>query len=162
MGNVSETRFDWRELIGVVEQAANEYTFNDQDEANWEARIDAITPYVDFVDAIVTLHKSVTAFHERYGTATRENAVENQAKAFAQEAGEFVWKVAAGDLDGAAKEAADVLFTLIGVATLAGITREQLADAMRAIAASNDNKTVEKGWNWNARGTKVEKLEVKS
>lgn len=108
--------------------------------------------------AVDDLTRSVTAFHERYGTATRENAVENQAKAFSQEAGEFVWKVAAGDLDGAAKEAADVLFTLIGVATLAGITREQLADAMRAIAASNDNKTVEKGWNWNARGTKVEKL----
>lgn len=108
--------------------------------------------------AVDDLTRSVTAFHERYGTATRENAVENQAKAFAQEAGEFVWAVAEGDKVKAAKEAADVLFTLIGVATLAGITREQLAEAMRAIAASNDNKTVEKGWNWNARGTKVEKL----
>jgi len=111
-----------------------------------------------FGDAVLTLAESVTAFHERYGTASKPNAVENQAKAFAQEAGEFVWKVAAGDLEGAAKEAADVLYTLIGVATLAGITREQLADAMRTIAASNDAKTVANGWDWNARGTKVEKL----
>lgn len=111
-----------------------------------------------FSDAVDELTRSVIDFHKRHATATRSNAVENQAKAFAQESGEFVWAVAEGDKVKAAKEAADVLFTLIGVATLAGITREQLADAMRAIAASNDNKTVEKGWNWNARGTKVEKL----
>jgi NTP pyrophosphatase (non-canonical NTP hydrolase) len=111
-----------------------------------------------FSDAVDELTRSVIDFHERHATATRPDAVKNQAKAFAQEAGEVVWAIASGDLEEAAKEAADVLFTLIGVAMLAGITREQLAAAMRAIAAKNDEKTVANGWNWNARGTKVEKL----
>ncbi len=112
----------------------------------------------DVSKAVFRLLDSVDNFHRRYGTASKPNAVQNQAKAAAQEMGEYVWAVAAGDLEGAAKEAADVLYTVFGVAMLAGITREQLADAMYAIAASNDAKTVENGWDWNARGTKVEKL----
>jgi len=112
----------------------------------------------DVSKAVFRLRQSVVAFHERYGTASKPNAVQNQAKAAAQEMGEYVWSVAAGDLEGAAKEAADVLYTVFGVAMLAGITREQLADAMYAIAASNDDKTPANGWDWNARGTKVEKL----
>lgn len=107
---------------------------------------------------VSTLLDSVDNFHRRYGTASKPNAVENQTKAFAQESGEYIYAIAAGKLDQGAKELADVLYTVFGVAMLAGITREQLAEAMYAIAASNDAKTVENGWNWNARGTKVEKL----
>jgi NTP pyrophosphatase (non-canonical NTP hydrolase) len=111
-----------------------------------------------FSDAVDTLLDSVDSFHKRYGTASKPNAVENQAKAFAQESGEYIYAIAAGKLDQGAKELADVLYTVFGVAMLAGITREQLAEAMYAIAASNDAKTVANGWDWNARGTKVEKL----
>jgi len=151
-------RFDWRSVPDYIDLVEHYCASTNEHEARYAAELEDATPYATFVDALVMLDKSVDNFHRRYGTASKPNAVENQAKAFAQESGEYIYAIAAGKLDQGAKELADVLYTVFGVAMLAGITREQLADAMYAIAASNDAKTVENGWDWNARGTKVEKL----
>lgn len=88
-------------------------------------------------DALV---KSTSDFYKRFN---RKPTLTEAQRIFLEEVGEFLEAVAESDSFHIAEEAADVIVTIIGMLTAAGVTLQEFEAAMGYVATKNELKTHE-------------------
>lgn len=91
-------------------------------------------------DPLRDLIASTLAFYARFDVTPQ---LEPATKVFQEEVNEFIEAAHADDVTHTAEEAADVIVTVIGLCTAAGVSPDQIIDQMYAVIAKNDAKTHE-------------------